>query len=117
MVRSSSFAAMKKLLLLGACLAALGSTPVMAQIGGADVVVVRVSDGLGFRTGKLAIIRGEGKNEEIELPLGVSFKQLINSGEVYRGVFLKLYQEGYSLKSTFSTEDSHTETLVFVKEK
>jgi hypothetical protein len=35
---------MKKLVFLGACLVVLASQPVKAQTGGADVVVVKVSE-------------------------------------------------------------------------
>jgi hypothetical protein len=56
---------MKKLLFLGACLVALASQPVMAQTGGADVVVVQVSFGLG--AGQILISHGGGKTEVVEI--------------------------------------------------
>ncbi|RZK32819.1 MAG: hypothetical protein EOO63_00075 [Hymenobacter sp.] len=110
------FAAMKKILFLGACLVALASQPVIAQTGAADVVVVRVNDGAGS-TGHLLIVRGEGKREDVEFSAGVSPNHLGTSGEVMQRVFAKLYQEGYTLKSTFGGSQGYVSTLIFVKEK
>jgi hypothetical protein len=56
---------MKKCLLLSACLLALGSSPVMVQMGVADVVIVKVSEG-GITL--VAISYGEGKIEMLDLP-------------------------------------------------
>ena len=113
--RSSSFVAMKKLLFLGACLVALASQPVMAQTSGADVIVVRLIDG-GIAS-QLIIVRGPGKNERIDLVSSTNTKGLISSGEVIQQAIEKLYQEGYSLKSTFSGYGGYGSTLIFVKEK
>jgi hypothetical protein len=107
---------MKKLLFLGACLVALASQPVKAQAAGPQVVVVRVNDGGGLGS-HLVIIRGEGKREELDFATGISTKALGASGEVMQQVFTKLYQEGYTLKSTFGGGQGFTSTLVFVKEK
>jgi hypothetical protein len=105
---------MKKLLLLGACLVALASSPVMAQTG-PNVVVVRVTDGLV--ASQMVIVRGPGKNKQIDLPLGTNTKGLVSFGEAIQQAIAKLYQEGYSLKSTFGGHQGSASTLVFVKEK
>ena len=106
---------MKKLLFLGACLLALSSSPVRAQTGGSDVVVVRLVDGLP--SSQLVIVRGPGQNEQLELPAGIGTKNLISSGEVLQQAVAKLYQEGYTLKSTFSSKGGSAATLIFTKEK
>jgi hypothetical protein len=103
---------MKKLLFLGACLLALASQPVMAQTGGADIVVVRIND-----TGAIvymAISHGAGKTESLSFPSGYNEKRILETAERYQQVLTKLYQEGYSLKSTFTVSQGLT-TLVFVK--
>jgi hypothetical protein len=88
---------------------------VMAQTGGADVVVVRVADGtIGS---KMVIVRGPGKNEQVDLFDGTNTKGLVTSGEAIQQVIVKLYQEGYVLKSTFSGHQALVSTLVFIKEK
>lgn len=106
---------MKKLLFLGACLVVLSSQPVMAQTGGPDIVIVRLAEGAG--TIHAVITRGEGKSEEIEFPNGSKNKGLIASSEGYYKMINKLYQEGYVLKSTFSSSNINAEnmTLLFVK--
>jgi hypothetical protein len=103
---------MQKLLFLGSCLVALASQPVMAQTGGPDVVVVRVYDA-GANV-ELAISRGNGQVEMIKFNSGVSDKHLKEAAEGYQQALAKLYQEGYSLKSTFTTSENLS-TLVFVK--
>jgi hypothetical protein len=103
---------MQKLLFLGSCLVALASQPVMAQTGEADVVVVRVYDA-GANV-ELAISRGKGQVEMIKFSSGVSDKHLKEAAEGYQQALAKLYQEGYSLKSTFTTSENLS-TLVFVK--
>ncbi|MFD1874263.1 hypothetical protein [Hymenobacter bucti] len=106
---------MKKLLFLGACLVALASQPVMAQTGGADVVVVRIAD--GSNASQLVIVRGPGRNERIDLSSSINNKSLTSTGEAIQQATAKLYQEGYILKSTFSGQGGFVSTLVFVKEK
>jgi hypothetical protein len=96
----SSFAAMKKLMFLGACLVALASQPVMAQTGTPEVIVVRISETLGIGGIHLVIIRPDGKGESVDVTgVGMTEKKLIESGQAYQRVFAKLYQEGYSLKA------------------
>jgi hypothetical protein len=115
------FAGMKKLLFLGACLVALASSPVMAQTGGADVVVVRVNEGsAAVGSNCLIVVRGKGKSEKIAFPTeqqiaGPSAQALTTSGEIMQGVFAKLHQQGYTLKSTFG--HGSTTTLIFAKGK
>jgi hypothetical protein len=105
---------MKKLLFLGACFVALASQPVLAQAS-PDVVVVRVAD--GTYGSQLVIVRGPGKNEQIDLINSTNTKGLISSGEAIQQALAKLYQEGYSLKSSFSGHQGQVSTLVFVKGK
>lgn len=103
---------MKKLLFLGACLVALASQPVVAQTSGPEVVVVRVFDaGINVH---LAINRGKGKTELVTFSSGANDKHLAEAAEGYQQALFKLYQEGYTLKSTFTTSD-RLSTLVFVK--
>jgi hypothetical protein len=106
---------MKKLLFLGACLVALASQPVMAQTSGPDIVVVRVIDGIA--ASQMVIVRGLGKNERIDLADGSNNKGLVSSGEAIQQAIAKLYQEGYSLRSTFGGHQGSASTLIFVKEK
>jgi hypothetical protein len=76
------------------------------------VIVVQVYyTGLG--NGHLTITRGEGKTEAIEFKQ-TNVKQA-NEAETCQRVFEKLYQEGYSLKSTFSPGTSSISTLIFAK--
>jgi hypothetical protein len=107
---------MKKLFFLGACLMALGSSPVMAQTPEGDVVVVRVLDGIAGKS-KLVVVRAEGKSETTELDSGLNEKSMTATGEVFRRVIAQLYREGYSLKSTFTGSQGFVSTLIFVKEK
>jgi hypothetical protein len=104
---------MKKLLFLGACLVALASQPVMAQTGGADVVIVKVFEMTG--TLRIAISHGEGKTEVVEAVGGGSKKDIVTSSESLHKVIAGLYQQGYSLKSTFDGNQGVLSTLVFVK--
>lgn len=106
---------MKKLLFLGACLVALASQPVMAQTGGADVVVVRVYD--GSVSGRLVIAHAGGKTEELPFNGSYNSKGLAESGNQLQQVVTTLYQQGYALKSTFSSSGGVVATLIFVKEK
>jgi hypothetical protein len=105
------FTAMKKLLFLGACLVALASQPALAQTGGADVVVVRFSYE-GTARVHAFITRGAGKTEVQQLKGSTS-----EENEFCQQVIAKLYQEGYSLKSTFSAGGVPPNNLVFTKEK
>ena len=105
---------MKKLLLLCACLLALAS-PLRVQADPPEIIVVRIYEG-----GKTTIIitRGEGKSEKVEIENGQSDKKLVQASEGYYKIFERLYQEGYTLQSTFSSVYSPSigfTTLLFVK--
>jgi hypothetical protein len=103
---------MEKLMFLAACLVALASTPVIAQLGGPNVVIVQVyTTGLG--SGHIAITQGEGRTEDVEFKV-TNIKQH-TAAEPYQRVFAQLVQERYSLKSTFFPKDGSTVTLVFEK--
>ena len=105
------FAAMKKILFLGACLVALASQPVKAQTSKPEIVVVQVYT-TGIGVGHVAITRGQDQTEDVEFKV-TSAKQHI-AAEAYQRVFAQLAREGYSLKSTFSPGDAPV-TLVFEK--
>ena len=109
---SGIFVAMKKLLFLGACLVALASQPVQAQTTRPNVIVVQVYY-TGMNTQHIAITRGEGQTEDIEIkgtsPNGSDHK----AAEAYQRVVEKLFSEGYTLKSTFSLGTSPNVTLLF----
>ncbi|RZK26773.1 MAG: hypothetical protein EOO63_14280 [Hymenobacter sp.] len=93
---------------------ALASQPVKAQTGGPDIVIVRLAEGAG--TIHAVITRGEGKSEEVEFQNGGG-KRLVASSEGYYKLINKLYQEGYTLKNSFSSASMNAEqmTLLFVK--
>jgi hypothetical protein len=84
---------MKKFLFLGACLVALATQPVMAQTGGADLVVVHVQE--SSRSLSFSIARGQRQPEEIEIKLGKEVKMA--SG--YYTVLSKFYSQGYVLQA------------------
>jgi basic membrane lipoprotein Med (substrate-binding protein (PBP1-ABC) superfamily) len=105
---------MKKIFFFGSCLVALASSPVMAQTSEPEVVVMRVYDAGG--TVHLVINRGKGKSELVTFSSGVNDKHLGEAAEGYQQALTKLYQEGYNLKSTFTTSESLS-TLIFVKDK
>lgn len=100
---------MKKLLFLGACLVALASQPVMAQTGGADVVVVHFYHNGTPRL--YAAVARNGAKAEVQDMKGDGAEET----EFCQRIIAKLYQEGYTLKSTFGGSGSMTGTLVFVK--
>lgn len=109
-VRSSSFGAMKKrfFIFIGACLWALGLSPVLAQTGGPDVVVVRFYHMSTTRL-HVAIVRGAAKPEEQEMK-----GSDVEEAQFCQQVIAKLYQEGYTLKAAFAT-GVVPNTLLFVK--
>ncbi len=101
---------MKKLFFAGACLVTLAPSPVWAQTGGADVVVVQLYfTGLG--TGHLSLTRATGTSE------AATFKDSSTHQEeaaACQRVFAQLSQEGYAVKSTV-TRASNLCTWVFIK--
>lgn len=96
---------------------ALASRPVMAQTGGADVVVMSVRT-VGAGRVRVVIAYADGKTQEqfIET-MGESDKQQDRGTSDYQRVLTTLYQQGYSLKSTFSQDAGRFTTLIFLKEK
>ena len=104
---------MKIILILIACLLALGASPVNAQTSGPGVVFVSITD-LNYSF-KAAITREDGKSEVLTFPGGTSDKNLTGNSQWYQKLISKFYQEGYALKSTF-VENGRT-CLVFVKDQ
>jgi hypothetical protein len=106
------FAAMKKLLFLGVCLVALASQPALAQTGEPPVIVVQLYY-TGLFTAHITITRGDNKTEDIE------FKETstrdYTTAQAYQRVLVRLYQEGYALKSTFKSGENQPVTLIFDK--
>ena len=115
---SGIFAAMKKLLFMGACLVALSASPVQAQTD-VDVTVVRVTAIAPYTY--VTITRPGGKQEEIEFNnygKDTGKKQLVGVG--LQQVVADLYQQGYELKSTFDTQmsaSSSASVLLFIRKK
>jgi hypothetical protein len=111
---------MKKLLLVCACLLALNAYPMQAQAGEPEVVIVQIWVN-GIATPRMVITRGEGMSETSEFKAGVNEKGMVASGETYQKAFSKLYQEGYTLQSTFSHNFGggigNVVTLTFAKVK
>jgi hypothetical protein len=114
-VRGSSFAAMKKLLFLGACLVALSSSPVMAQAGGTEVVVMSMRTASLGRTRVVLAYSGGKTEEKLIKNMSNSDKAQDEATSAYQEIITNLYQQGYSLKSTFSGFQGGFSTLVFVK--
>jgi hypothetical protein len=102
---------MKKFLFLGACLVALASQPATSQVTEKEVIIVQAT-ATGGGDGFIAITRGAGKVENVSFK--TFNKKFPEESVAYQQVITKLYQEGYSLKSTFSTS-SNSVTMVFVK--
>ncbi|TVT39621.1 hypothetical protein FNT36_18440 [Hymenobacter setariae] len=103
---------MKKLLILGACLVALASQPVLAQTGGPEVVIVKIWEGEAILS--ITIARAAGKPEV----LTYKTKELREEGAsavLTQKALAKLYQEGYMLKGTYGGNQGYLSTLVFVK--
>jgi hypothetical protein len=107
---------MKKLLFLGACLVALASQPMKAQVSDAEIIIVQttlISRGEGYIT----ITRGTEKAEQVGFT--TNSKKDPEEAVAYQQVMTKLYQEGYTLKSTFTTSSGKEEivrvNMVFVK--
>ncbi|TDN38256.1 hypothetical protein E4631_06190 [Hymenobacter sp. UV11] len=113
---------MRKLLFLGACLVALASQPVMAQTGGAEVIVIKVLEANGSM--QIGIARPGSKPEHRE----VNLKQLKEKGEgdylngqaeYTRSLLVELSQQGYSLTTTYTANEgtggSGPTTLIFTK--
>lgn len=110
---------MKKLLFLGACLVALASQPVMAQTGGADIVVVRVAE-YSSRT-HLTVERAGQEPEEVEFDWDSRIgKKWPRASKGYLDALSKLYQQGYQVQATipgtsFNNGGTTYTTLIFSK--
>lgn len=112
---------MKKLLFLGACLVSLASQPVMAQVGGADVVTVRVLE--ESRHSRLWINWPGREPELVEFDWNDKEGKGANAGKGYAAALSKLYQQGYHLQGVIpgqlvgGTIVYTNSTLVFAKDK
>lgn len=107
--------AMKKLLFLGTCLVVLASQPIMAQTGKPDVIVMSVRVG-GLGKTRVVLAYSGGKTEEKLIKnASSSDKAQDEATTAYQVIIAELYQQGYSLKSTFSEFQGAVSTLVFVK--
>lgn len=84
----------------------------MAQTSEAAVVVVQLYT-TGLAVQHIAITRGTGQTEEMEFKPSAPKEHVL--AEAYQRVLAKLYQDGYSLKSTFEAYNSSTVTLVLEK--
>jgi hypothetical protein len=91
---------MKKLLFLGACLVVLASQPVLAQAGGAQVAVLRITEYPS--TVCVSLKQAAGKSEQWKFDNGGTGKRLDNAGQGYYKLLTDLYQQGYQLQSTFN---------------
>ena len=104
---------MKKILFLGACLVALASQPVMAQTGGADVVIVQTYF-TGISTLHIAVTRADGQTQEAEVKDAGNVKSHVVAVALQQ-TLAKLVQEGYTLKSNFAFGVNQVQTLIFEK--
>jgi hypothetical protein len=107
------FVTMKKLILLAACLLALTAQPVLAQTGGADVVVVRVLEG-NPRDVRIIVSYSEKKSETTTVKSTLDKEGQIAINEACQQVIQKLYRDGYTLKNTYSASP-YTHGFIFVK--
>jgi hypothetical protein len=103
---------MKKLVFLGACLAALASQPVKAQTGGQGVATVRISQAIGRVYIAISTGVGSAQISEIETP-NYTAKNIGPIADIYQQTIAKLSQQGYTLKG-MSGGDNVT-TLIFTK--
>jgi hypothetical protein len=102
---------MKKFLFLGACLLALASQPVMAQTGGADIVVVKVYEYAGEQ--RITVSHSDGKTDEVSSKTGRT--NLPEAGVTLQKVFTTLHQQGYTIKGSTSTYAGSIGTFILVK--
>jgi hypothetical protein len=109
------FAAMNKRLFMALGLLTTPALPVLAQAGGPDIVVVKVSE--VQNSTQIVIMRGEGKSELMELEGGGGPNAMTQSARRVQQVLTKLYAQGYVIKSTFTGDHGNMSTLVLVKEQ
>jgi hypothetical protein len=112
---------MKKILGVGACLLALAASPVLAQTGQADVVVVKVKEYSAYM--EFGIARA-GRKPEYRLFKPAALRELGDGKEIggtaeaTRQLLIELAQQGYSLTTTYSDgNDAGRTTLVFTKKQ
>lgn len=87
----------------------------IAQTGGPGVLIVRVTEGV-WRV-NVSITRPDGKSKQLDFENDATGERLNKSGQGYQKAFAGLYQQGYSLQSTFSAtarQNDDRTTLVFV---
>ena len=114
---------MKKLLFLGACLVTLASQPVLAQTGGTDIVVVKVTEQYGLLHFHIARAGSEPEHREFGLKQmkekGESRHFCNETAEYTRSLLVELAQQGYSLTTTYPGSGSNgitgPTTLIFTK--
>ncbi|GAB3737452.1 hypothetical protein GCM10027594_18210 [Hymenobacter agri] len=107
---------MKNIFLFLTCVLALLVNPVNAAAADHELVVVRIYE--DYSLVDMSIIRGVENAEYLEFKNGSSKKDLTQSGQGYHKVLSKLYQEGYVLQSTFTSQlnaGSSITTLVRAK--
>jgi hypothetical protein len=106
---------MKKLFLLVACLIVL-IAPLRAAGTPPEIIVVRIFENSGEAT--VIITRGEGKSEVKKFDIGFSDNKQIAGSEAYYKLLTGLYQEGFALQTTFTTQSNSSSsavTLLFTK--
>lgn len=94
---------------------ALCAHSVSAQVA-PEVTIVRINDG-GAGKGVIAIAHPDGTSESLDFDHRISGKGLEAGAQGLRQVIQRLYQQGYSLKSTAGGQSGFVTTLVFVREK
>jgi hypothetical protein len=108
---------MKKLLFLSACVGALLTEPVLARVSEPEIIIVKVLE--SRLATRIVIARSWGIPEEVEITPGLTGNEAtveVEAAKKMQQVLAKLYQQGYSIKSTFSGERGLS-TLVLVKEQ
>ena len=106
---------MKKLLLLGACVGALLTEPVRARASEPELIVVKVLE--SQLATRIVIARSWGIPEEMEITpdiVGNEATVQVKVAQEIQKVLTKLYEQGYTIKSTFSGAQGAS-TLVLVK--
>ncbi|MVN78084.1 hypothetical protein GO988_17275 [Hymenobacter sp. HMF4947] len=109
---------MKKLIFFGAYLLSLTSQPVMAQTGGADIVVVRVAEVIGHI--HLTIERAGQEPEEVSSEWADKVSKNQRASKGYFDALSKLYQQGYQVQATipgaeYANGGAVFTTLIFTK--
>jgi hypothetical protein len=105
---------MKKLIILSVCLWALSSSPLLAQTGGSQTVLVTVEE---YNDLTITICRGSSKSEDIVLA-GKTMRQNPHARpEAIQTVLAKLFAEGYTLQGTNASGDHYVfrTTYIFTK--